>query len=148
MTVKEILYGSGGGLLLIMSLLQISKININPWTAVFSWIGRQLNHELFAKVTGLEKRMETMQTDINTIREEGRERHAKDCRVRILRFADEIYLGTNHSQEHYKQILGDIKSYETYCDTHEDFENQIATAAIRQIKSRYDLHIQQHDFLQ
>ena len=148
MTVKEILYGSGGGLLLIMSLLQISKININPWTAVFGWIGRQLNHELFTKVAGLEKRMETIQTDVNTIREEGRERHAKDCRVRILRFADEIYLGTNHSQEHYKQILGDIKSYETYCDTHEDFENQIATAAIRQIKSRYDLHIQQHDFLQ
>ena len=148
MTVKEILYGSGGGLLLIMSLLQISKININPWTAVFGWIGRQLNHELFTKVAGLEKRMETIQTDVNTIREEGRERHAKDCRVRILRFADEIYLGTNHSQEHYKQLLGDIKSYETYCDTHEDFENQIATAAIRQIKSRYDLHIQQHDFLQ
>lgn len=148
MTVKEILYGSGGGLLLIMSLLQISKININPWTAVFSWIGRQLNHELFTKVAGLEKRMETIQTDVNTIREEGRERHAKDCRVRILRFADEIYLGTNHSQEHYKQILGDIKSYETYCDTHEDFENQIAVSAIRQIKNRYDLHIQQHDFLQ
>ena len=148
MTVKEILYGSGGGLLLIMSLLQISKININPWTAVFGWIGRQLNHELFTKVAGLEKRMETIQTDVNTIREEGRERHAKDCRVRILRFADEIYLGTNHSQEHYKQILGDIKSYESYCDTHEDFENQIATAAIRQIKSRYDLHIQQHNFLQ
>lgn len=148
MTVKEILYGSGGGLLLIMSLLQISKININPWTAVFGWIGRQLNHELFTKVAGLEKRMETIQTDVNTIREEGRERHAKDCRVRILHFADEIYLGTNHSQEHYKQILGDIKSYETYCNTHEDFENQIAAAAIRQIKSRYDLHIQQHDFLQ
>lgn len=148
MTVKEILYGSGGGLLLIMSLLQISKININPWTAVFGWIGRQLNHELFAQFAGFKQQMETMQTDIDTIRDEGRERHAKDCRVRILRFADEIYLGTNHSQEHYKQILGDIKSYESYCNTHEDFENQIATAAIRQIKSRYDMHIQQHDFLQ
>lgn len=148
MTMKEILYGSGGALVLIMSFLQVSKININPWTAIFSWIGRQLNHEMFATVAGLEKRMETMQSDIDTIRDEGRERHAKDCRVRILRFADEIYLGTNHSQEHYRQILGDIKSYETYCDMHENFENQIATAAIKQIKSRYDMHIQQHDFLQ
>ena len=148
MTMKEILYGSGGALVLIMSFLQVSKININPWTAIFSWIGRQMNHEMFATVAGLEKRMETMQSDIDTIRDEDRERHAKDCRVRILRFADEIYLGTNHSQEHYRQILGDIKSYETYCDTHENFENQIATAAIKQIKSRYDMHIQQHDFLQ
>lgn len=148
MTIKEILYGSGGGLLLIMSLLQISKININPWSAVFGWIGRQLNRELFAQFAGFKQQMETMQTDIDTIRDEGRERHAKDCRVRILRFADEIYLGTNHSLEHYKQILGDIKSYETYCKTHEDFENQIAVSAVKQIKNRYDMHIQQHDFLQ
>lgn len=148
MTIKEILYGSGEGLLLIMSLLQISKININPWTAVFGWIGRQLNHEVLSKVAGLEKRMDTMQIDVDTIRDEGRERHAKDCRVRILRFADEIYLGTNHSHEHYKQILGDITAYENYCNDHAEFENQIAVSAIKQIKSRYDMHIQQHDFLQ
>lgn len=148
MTIKEILYGSGGALVLIMSLLQVSKININPWTAIFGWIGKQLNQEVLAKVAVLEKRMDTMQTDVDTIRDEGRERHAKDCRVRILRFADEIYLGTNHSQEHYKQILGDITQYENYCDTHDKFENQIAVAAIRQIKESYDKHIRNHDFLQ
>lgn len=148
MTLKEILYGSGGVLLAIMSFLQVSKININPWTAIFGWLGRQFNHEMLDKVAGLERQIETMQTDVNTIRDEGRERHAKDCRVRILRFADEIYLGTNHSHEHYKQILGDIKTYETYCREHEDFENQIAVSAIRQIKSRYEQHIERHDFLQ
>lgn len=148
MTVKEILYGSGGALVLILSLIQISKININPWTAIFGWLGRQFNHEMLDKVAGLETRIETMQTDVNTIRDEGRERHAKDCRVRILRFADEIYLGTNHSREHYKQILGDIKTYESYCKAHENFENQIAVSAVKQIKSSYDRHIQQHDFLQ
>lgn len=148
MTLKEILYGSGGALVLIMSFLQVSKININPWTAIFGWLGRQFNHEMLDKVAGLERQIETMQTDVNTIRDEGRERHAKDCRVRILRFADEIYLGTNHSHEHYKQILGDIKTYETYCREHEDFENQIAVSAIRQIKSRYEQHIERHDFLQ
>ena len=94
------------------------------------------------------KNMAAMKTDIDTIRDEGRERHAKDCRVRILRFADEIYLSTNHSQEHYKQILGDVTAYEKYCDDHEEFENQIAVSAIRQIKEAYDRHMRQHDFLQ
>ena len=148
MTIKEILYGSGGALLVIMSFLQVSKININPWTAIFGWLGRQFNHEMLDKVAGLERQIETMQTDVNTIRDEGRERHAKDCRVRILRFADEIYLGTNHSQEHYKQILGDITQYEQYCDKHDEFENQIAVSAIRQIKDSYDKHLRNHDFLQ
>nr|DAH31965.1 MAG TPA: hypothetical protein [Caudoviricetes sp.] len=148
MTIKEILYGGSGALVLIMSLLQVSKININPWTAIFGWFGKQLNHEVLKKVADLEKNMKTMQTDIDTIRDEGRERHAKDCRVRILRFADEIYLGTNHSQEHYKQVLGDITAYEKYCDDHAEFENQIAVSAIRQIKEAYDRHTRQHDFLQ
>lgn len=148
MTIKEILYGGSGALVLIMSFLQISKININPWTAIFGWIGKQLNHEVLSKVAGLEKRMNKIQADVDTIRDEGRERHAKDCRVRILRFADEIYLGTNHSQEHYKQVLGDITAYEKYCDDHEEFENQIAVSAIRQIKEAYDRHTRQRDFLQ
>ena len=82
MTIKEILYGGSGALVLIMSLLQISKININPWTAIFGWIGKQLNHEVLSKVDGLEKRMNKIQSDVDTIRDEGRERHAKDCRMK------------------------------------------------------------------
>lgn len=148
MTINEIVCGSGGALAIIMTLLQVSKININPWTAVFCWFGKQINHEVLKKVDVLEKNMKTMQSDINTIRDEGRERHAKDCRVRILRFADEIYLGTNHSMEHYKQILGDITAYESYCGEHREFENQIAVSAIRQIKDTYDRHTRRHDFLQ
>lgn len=147
MTIKEIIYGSGGALLLIMSLLQVSKININPWTAIFGWIGKQLNHEVLKKVSVLEKNMETMQTELDTIRDENREIHAKDCRVRILRFSDEIYLGQNHSQEHFKQVLGDITHYENYCDHHPEFENQIAVAAIEQIKDTYNTRLRKHDFL-
>ena len=147
MTVKEIVLSSGGMLLLIMSFLQVSKIEINPWSAIFGWIGKQLNHEVLNRITGMERNMEGLQADIDTIRDEGRERHAKDCRVRILRFSDEIYLGTNHSHEHYKQILGDITSYEQYCDNHPECENQIAVSAIKQIKDSYDTHIQNHDFL-
>lgn len=147
MTIKEILYGSGGALVLIMSLLQVSKININPWTAIFSWIGKQLNNEVLKQVAGIEKNMKAMKSDIDTIRDEGRERHAKDCRVRILRFSDEIYLGHPHSQEHFKQILGDITHYEQYCDDHKEFENQIAVAAIAQIKETYNDRLRKHDFL-
>lgn len=148
MTIKELALGGSGALVLLMSLLQISKININPWTAIFGWFGRQLNHEVLSKVTRLEKNLEAMQNDIDIIRDESRERHAKDCRVRILRFSDEVYLGTGHSQEHYKQILGDITHYEKYCDSHPEFENQIAVSAIKQIKDAYDIHLRQHDFLQ
>lgn len=140
MTIKEILYGSGGGLLLLLTLIQIAPVKINPWSAVLGWFGKQINKDLLVQ-------MKNMKSEIDTIRDENREIHAKDCRVRILRFSDEIYLGQNHSQEHFKQVLGDITHYENYCDRHPEFENQIAVAAIEQIKDTYNTRLRKHDFL-
>lgn len=140
MTAKEIIYGGGGGMLLLLTLIQIAPVKINPWSAVLGWFGKQINKDLLAQ-------MKTMKSEIDTIRDENREIHAKDCRVRILRFSDEIYLGQNHSQEHFKQILGDITHYENYCDHHPEFENQIAVAAIAQIKDTYNARLRKHDFL-
>lgn len=140
MTMKEILYGGGGGLLVLLTLIQIAPVKLNPWSAMLGWLGRQVNKDLLSQVTA-------MRTEIDTIRDENREIHAKDCRVRILRFSDEIYLGQPHSQEHFKQILGDITHYEKYCDAHPEFENQIAVAAIAQIKESYNDRLRKHDFL-
>lgn len=140
MTIKEIVYGGGGGLLLLLTLIQIAPVKINPWSAVLGWFGKQINKDLLVQ-------MKTMKSEIDIIRDENREIHAKDCRVRILRFSDEIYLGQNHSQEHFKQILGDITHYENYCDRHPEFENQIAVAAITQIKDTYNTRLRKHDFL-
>lgn len=140
MTVKEILYGGGGGLLVLLTLIQIAPVKLNPWSAMLGWLGRQVNKDLLSQV-------KAMKTEIETIRDENREIHAKDCRVRILRFSDEIYLGQPHSQEHFKQILGDITHYEKYCDAHPEFENQIAVAAIAQIKESYNDRLRKHDFL-
>ncbi len=140
MTMKEILYGGGGWLVILLTLIQIAPVKLNPWSAVLGWLGKQINKDLFAQ-------METMKSEIETIRDENREIHAKDCRVRILRFSDEIYLGQPHSQEHFKQILGDITHYEKYCDDHPEFENQIAVAAIEQIEHSYNTRLKKHDFL-
>ena len=143
MTMKEVLYGGGGGLLILLTLVQISPIKVNPWTTILEWLWKPM----LSKMETLEQDMKTVKKEVDTIRDENREIHAKDCRVRILRFADEIYLGQPHSQEHFKQILGDVTRYEKYCDAHPEFENQIAVAAIEQIKEVYRTRLQRHDFL-
>lgn len=147
MTLKEIFYGGGGGLLILLTLIQISPIKVNPWSAILEWLGKQTNKAMLSKMETLERDMKTVKKEVATIRDENRETHAKDCRVRILRFSDEIYLGQPHSQEHFKQILGDITHYEKYCDAHPEFENQIAVAAIAQIKESYNDRLRKHDFL-
>lgn len=147
MTLKDIFLGSGGVLIVILSLFQVSKIQINPWTAIFNWIGKQLNHDLTGKVDGINKDLKLMQKDIDALKDADDMTAALNSRYRIIRFADEIYHGQLHSQEHYKQILYDITTYESYCDSHPEFPNQIAVAAISQINKAYEKHLEKRDFL-
>ena len=147
MTLKEILPLLSGGLVGLLTLIQIAPIKVNPWSAILEWLGNQTNKALLAKMEAFEADMKGVKAEVDTIRDENREIHAKDCRVRILRFADEIYLSQPHSHEHFKQILGDITHYEKYCDAHPEFENQIAVAAIAQIKDTYNERLKKHDFL-
>lgn len=69
------------------------------------------------------------------------------CRVRILRFADEISHQVKHSESHYDQVLDDIKNYEEYCDSHPNFKNGKTGNAIPVIQSMYQERLQKGDWL-
>ena len=43
MTLKEILTGSGLGLLALLTLVQIAPIKVNPWSAIAKGIGKAFN---------------------------------------------------------------------------------------------------------
>ena len=46
-----------------------------------------------------------------------------------------------------RKLTQNITHYEKYCDAHPEFENQIAVAAIAQIKETYGERLKKHDFL-
>lgn len=74
--------------------------------------------------------------------------NAKQMRVRILRFNDELCRGTNFSENHFDDILEDIQAYEKFCEKHkDDYKNGKGTIAIKHIKSVYENHMINHDFL-
>lgn len=75
------------------------------------------------------------------------ENDATTARYRILRFNDEILHGTHHTKEHFDQILGDINSYESYCSSHPEYENNKAVLAIENIKKVYQSCTAKNDFL-
>lgn len=68
------------------------------------------------------------------------------CRVRILKFMDEILEGWNHSRDSYTQVLQDITNYSNYCDTHPLFLNHQTEATIEYIKNDYQEHLEKNDF--
>lgn len=133
MTIKEVFdlvneYSNLSAIIVIVlaSMLEISKIQINPW----SWLGRVINKDVIKKVDKIEKNL------IDVERKVG-ESTAVNARYRILRFDDELLHDVKHSKEHFDQILYDIDTYEKYCDDHPDFKNNLAVMAIRHITEVY-----------
>lgn len=139
-TIKQMVLGSGGVLLIIMTLVQVTPVKINPWSWLGRCIGRVINGEVIAKVDELNK-------ELADHKAKSEERHATLCRAHILRFGDEVLHGIPHSKEGYDNILLDIDSYEEYCDKHPCYKNNVAIATIQHIKKMYQIHLEKDSFL-
>lgn len=140
MNLQDILFGGSGITVILMTLLEVSKIPINPWSTLAKWIGRALNADLMAEIKELKNRLdEHIQTDD--------ERNADLLRTQILRFNDELVHDTKHTKEHFDEILSIIHDYETYCRTREDYPNNKCAHAISNISRVYDERLEKHDFV-
>lgn len=140
MTLKEILTGGSIGLVLILSLVQISPIKINPWTAIAKALGKAINGEVIAETKATRQMLEAHIAIDN-------ERAADGNRQRILRFNDEVMRQIPHTEEHYIEVLKDIDDYEAYCREHTDYKNSRAVFAIENIKRVYAKRLEKNDFL-
>lgn len=141
MDQNELMKWLAVGILGLGGIVEISPININPWSSILRWIGNKLNGDMMKKVDALSQK-------VQTVSDRQEESEAKSARVRILRFGDEIYLGQKHSKEHFDNILADIKTYNDYCRTHPNFENERTKITEAQIKAVYQRCLSEHAFLQ
>lgn len=141
METVEIIKWIVGGFLALSGLVEITPIKLNPWSAALRWFGNKLNGDVIKEVGELKEK-------VQAVRDRQEEGEAKSARVRILRFGDELYLGQKHSKEHFDNILADIKTYNDYCRSHPNFENERTKLTEEQIKSTYQLCIREHLFLQ
>lgn len=141
--VRENLGVGALGIFVLLSLVEVSKININPW----SWIGNLFNRELRSKVDAQSAQITSLSEKISDVQTEVNENAAMSSRYRILRFDDEIRHKVLHTKEHYDQIIVDIDIYEAFCKRNPDFRNNLAHKAISNIKRMYDVHNDDNSFL-
>lgn len=62
---------------------------------------------------------------------------ARQARLRIIRFNDELCAGLAHSESYFEDILDDVDTYEKYCESHPDFKNNRGKAAMEHVKDVY-----------
>lgn len=140
MSIKEMVLDGGGILLILMTIVQISPIKINPWSALANAIGRAFNADVLKELDGVKR-------DLAAHVKVDDERNADEHRARILRFNNELLRDIPHTKEEFIDVLADIDFYERYCETHKDYKNNRAVHAIANISRVYDERLQKHDFL-
>lgn len=140
-------YGAIGVLIILAGMIKIPKIELNLWNWIGRTVGRSINKEMMDQVNDLQSEIKGMKTEIDTLKKEEELERVRQARQRILRFNDEILFEKRHSKEHFDEILDDIDTYEEYCRTHEEYENNKAVLAIATIREVYKDCLKTHDFL-
>ena len=110
----------------------------------------KLNKKLDEKITELDKRStqrnDRLDKKIDKLDGELGEEKAIACRVRILKFMDEILEGWSHSFDSYTQVMQDITNYTNFCLENPTFKNHQTVATIEYIKNDYQDHLEKNDF--
>lgn len=97
------------------------------------------HNEILDKISELSKKIDAVSDKVD-------ENSATLARTHILRFADELTNGVDHSNEYFKQTIQDIDTYERFCDKHPDFKNNGAVLAIEYIKATYIKLLEKGEF--
>jgi len=146
-SIKELLAGGGGLLLVAMTLIQIAPIKVNPWSAIARAIGRAINKDVLdglAEVKADQKETRRVLDDHIKVDDT---RNADAHRARILQFNNELLRDIPHTREDFIEILEEIDFYEKFCKDHPDYQNNRCTHAIANIGRVYDDRLVKHDFL-
>jgi len=98
---------------------------------------------LSKKVDG---RFDTLDRKIDTVDAKADRNNTVSCRVRILRFEDELQAKQRHSKDSWDQAMSDIDAYEDYCDKHPDFKNNQTVATVAHIKHGYKERLEKRDW--
>ena len=116
MSIQELLLKGGGIVFALLTLVQITPIKVNPWSAIARAIGKALiGGDIMAKLE------EHIRVDD--------ERDADMHRYRLLRFNTELLRKTRHTKEEFDEILYSVTYYERYCEDHPKYENNRAVCA-------------------
>lgn len=137
-----------GGLLLIifLTIIQIAPIKWNPWDSILTWLGKKLNAGVKQEVDELKANLKEVEKKLDNHISESKVRDLKDTRRDILDFCSSSMNGQRHTQEQYKFVIKKCDEYEDYVEKNR-IKNGEITSAIKEIRRRYDRHIQRNDFL-
>ena len=139
--------GGSGLIVAVMSVIQVSKIEINPQSFIAAKLGNALNAGVMKEIKDIKTEQEETRKKLDEHIEESEERKTDTYRSRILRFNNELVRKLGHTEEDYNEILEIIDRYEDYCGTHPGYKNNKCAHAIKNVERMYDEMLRINGFL-
>ena len=133
-------------LVIAASVLEVSKIKVNPWSSLGQAIGKRINGQVLQELETVKANQAANQKKLDEHIKADDEREADGWRAAILHFNLELIRNTRHTREDFVEILLVIDKYQAYCRDHKDYSNNRAVHAIANIGRVYDERLEKHDF--
>ena len=129
MTTGEMAGWAVMGLVLLLSLVQVSPLKLNPWDSILGWLGKKLNG-------AAEKRLEELQKQV-------RDMWINTHRQSILTFARECRGDIPHDAEEWNHILSIADEYEVFCKKN-TVSNGVVKADTEYVRGLYQQLSREH----
>ncbi|MCD8156507.1 MAG: hypothetical protein LUD53_03505 [Clostridiales bacterium] len=146
MSIAEIISCGGGGVLILLTLIQVMPLKVNPWSAIAKALGRAINAEVLQELEKVKATQQETQKQLSERVQVEDERNADAQREKILHFNVELMRKLPHTREDFIEILAVIDFYEDYCKDHENYKNNRAVYAVKNIKRVYEERLEENDF--
>lgn len=114
-------------LTILSVIVEIAPIKINPWTAIFKYIGGIINKGVYTKLDGIEQSTRRNAQAVDDVRRDmearfdkydhqGKKQQASDMRHEIINFAENLKLKRIYSDKQFEYILDVISKYYEHCE--------------------------------
>ena len=110
----------------------------SQWFA--SWVQSHNSKSLRSEINSIQGEIEKMKENEET-------REIKNTRRQILRYNDELLIGIEHSKEFFDEIIEDVDIYRRFTNSHPDYSNGKANLASENIERVYRECLKDRKFL-
>ena len=125
--------------IIISIFIQITPIKINPWSALFKWIGKIITGNACSKIDGLIDKVDKIEKDVKT--------NEKDrIRWEILDFANSCRNNRKHTRDEFQHIVALNDKYKRLLSETND-SNGVFEVEYNYIQDMYAERLEKNDFL-
>ena len=122
-----------------ITLIEIAPIKINPWAALFNWIGNIINGDIKTEIKG-------MKDDLTELKKDFEFKKAEDMRWEILNFANSCRRGVEHGKDAWRHAMSQLAEYESYTEK-KHITNGVIEEDAHYLRELYQERNRKNDFL-